>query len=611
MQREQLGDVGRVRRLAQQHLRHTRVQLAAPPEREPFVGGVADQRVAEPERPGSVRVALDELRQPVPRLRVERRLRIAGENLRDEVARERRSEHGRPAKEGTVAGREAVDARRHDLEDALRHRLDLATLRVRRSDELPHEERVAAGALGDRREVLGRDRLVCRRHRERLRILVGQRVEQQRDRRTPAARLRRRRSLRRAGRRVTQTNHGFEITRLPRWRRRSDDASSIQCASSKWTSVGVSSRCVSRSSTTPFRRARRNDGCSSSTSGVEQHGDVEHVAEQRRPLHEVGRDGLDRVAELDRVALGVAAQLDGEERAQQPVEREVGRRRLVLLARRRRDRQAAGAVADLLDDPRLADAGGADELDEAAEAHLRRDEHGVEHRHLALPVDERQLAGRPGARAAPTAPTETASTGLALPFSASGSSGVTSNAVRERATSSGVVHTARSGAFAISRAASAAVPPRIVYVRRYGGPIRPAKTLPSARPMWSGSRGARVDGGARGSQQALLVVARSRRDARDEDDTPTGGVDVALEEAHAVCVGRGLECADGFLDGGCGSVRAFLLEHLVDPAEPHEGDRGVAVLALHLLRGQMVAQRDAGCTTEDRGPSTSGRPATP
>ena len=121
---------------------------------------------------------------------------------------------------------------------------------------------------------------------------------------------------------------------------------------------------------------------------------------------------------------------------------------------------------------------------------------------------------------------------------------------------------------------------------------------------------ARVDCGARGSQQALFVVARGRRDAGDEDDAATGGVDVALEEAHAVCVGGGLQGVDGFLDGRRRSVRALVLEHLVDPAEPHERDRGMPVLALDLLGGQMVAQR-TGMHDRRSSPSTSGRPATP
>ena len=98
---------------------------------------------------------------------------------------------------------------------------------------------------------------------------------------------------------------------VPRWRRRSDDASSIQWASSKWTSVGVSSS-VRRAVLDHAVQARAAERRLQLVDlRRRQHGDVEHVTEERRPLHELGRDGLDRVAELDRVAFGVAAQLDG------------------------------------------------------------------------------------------------------------------------------------------------------------------------------------------------------------------------------------------------------------------------------------------------------------
>ena len=125
-----------------------RMELAASLVREPFVGRVAEERVAEAEGAGRVRVALDELVQPVPRLRVCRGLGIVREHLADELGAEACAEHGGVAQQRAVARLELVDAGRHDGLDALGERLVLG--RARGGDELLQEERVAAGAAGDR-----------------------------------------------------------------------------------------------------------------------------------------------------------------------------------------------------------------------------------------------------------------------------------------------------------------------------------------------------------------------------------------------------------------------------------------------------------------------------
>ena len=65
-------------------------------------------------------------------------------------------------------------------------------------------------------------------------------------------------------------------------------------------------------------------------------------------------------------------------------------------------------------------------------------------------------------RAPVTSPTATASTGSAFPFRLSAPTGWVAKVVRDRSRRSGVVQIERASAFAISRAASAAVPPRIV-----------------------------------------------------------------------------------------------------------------------------------------------------
>ena len=95
------------------------VKLATPPERQALVGRVAYERVAEAERASDVRVALDVLAETVPRLRARRDERIVFEDIDDERPREGHTEHGRPAKEGTIAWSQLIDTRRHECLDRL------------------------------------------------------------------------------------------------------------------------------------------------------------------------------------------------------------------------------------------------------------------------------------------------------------------------------------------------------------------------------------------------------------------------------------------------------------------------------------------------------------
>ena len=79
VQREQLGELAATFALEPfVRLADLGVELAAPLVGEAFVGRVAEERVTEAEGAGRVRVALDELAQPVPGLRVGRGLRVVG-----------------------------------------------------------------------------------------------------------------------------------------------------------------------------------------------------------------------------------------------------------------------------------------------------------------------------------------------------------------------------------------------------------------------------------------------------------------------------------------------------------------------------------------------------
>ena len=115
MQREELDTLG-VAPL--QHLGDACVQFAPALEREPLVGTVTDQCMAEAECSGDVRVALDEFREPVPCLGVGVGVGVGGridrEHRSDQGSGEGDAEDGGPAQKRTVAGGESVDPGRHE-----------------------------------------------------------------------------------------------------------------------------------------------------------------------------------------------------------------------------------------------------------------------------------------------------------------------------------------------------------------------------------------------------------------------------------------------------------------------------------------------------------------
>ena len=126
VEREQLGVLARMLLLEPLvGLADLRVQLAAAPVREPFVRRVAEERVPEAEGACGVRVALDELVQPVPGLGVGRGGGILAQHLVHEVGAERRAQDRRVAQQRAVARRQPVDAGGDDRLDAFRQRLVL------------------------------------------------------------------------------------------------------------------------------------------------------------------------------------------------------------------------------------------------------------------------------------------------------------------------------------------------------------------------------------------------------------------------------------------------------------------------------------------------------
>ena len=147
--------------------------------------------MAEVEGAGGVRVALDELRQAIPGLGVERRVGIALEHARHELAREARAEDGGPPQQRSVRRGEVVDPAGDHALDAFGQRLESMLGDASGCDELLNEERVAAGALGDRGQLVGRQLFLRRGECELVRIGLGQGVEPERHRRHRRVALRR------------------------------------------------------------------------------------------------------------------------------------------------------------------------------------------------------------------------------------------------------------------------------------------------------------------------------------------------------------------------------------------------------------------------------------
>src|SRR5438045_9311061 len=98
------------------------------------------------ERSRDVRVAFDELSEPVPRLRVGGGRWVVLQHCGDERTGERDAEHGCPAQKRPVAWGEPVDAGRDERFDRVRRLL--LSLALGRSEFL-QEQRVAGAAIDD------------------------------------------------------------------------------------------------------------------------------------------------------------------------------------------------------------------------------------------------------------------------------------------------------------------------------------------------------------------------------------------------------------------------------------------------------------------------------
>ena len=174
-------------------------------------------------------------------------------------------------------------------------------------------------------------------------------------------------------------------------------------------------------------------------------------------------------------------------------------------------RSPSAAIAQLAQQPRLADARARRRSPAGGPARPRAARAASNARSSSLPTNERQLVGGPTClRPGDARRARTPGPDRALPFTMNGSSSSVSNVDGERSSTRAVASTCPGSAFAITRAARFTASPITVYVRRYGGPMSPAKTRPALTPI----RDRDARGVSHHARAARAASAPRRRRAR-------------------------------------------------------------------------------------------------
>ena len=495
----------------------------------------------EAERARSVRVALDELPEPLPRVRRRRDVLVALEHVVDQRAREGDAEHRGPAQQRAVARLEPVDPRSNQGLDRLGQLLRLGGGLVRQR-ELAQEERVAAAALRDRLELLvAEPPLAGRRLGKRLRVLGGERLEPQGECRQRRVALCRDEPVR-AGPASGAGQPGIVVELGPQV--------AEQLGGRVVHPVDVLEEQQRRAVEQPAEELR-DDAVQSRPPerAVERvdlrrrlHLDVERRSQQRRPRDELLVHLGEPVGEEFPVVGPAAVELDAEQLDEQRLERVVRSRGLVLLARRGQLQHVAALLEEVVREPRLADPGLADELDQRPEARAHRRHRGRKHGALPLAADERELLLR-GGRHLGLDPTD----GVNVERGHRLGDAFERERLERR---SSRTRCARARACPESSAAARASPcPSAVRRARpssrgwctCGGTRprpRPRRRGRGSTPMPQRERRLEVGDAARGAEDALLVLALGLGRPGDEDDLAAVAVDVGLEERHAVLVGH-------------------------------------------------------------------------
>ena len=122
-----------------------------------------------------------------------------------------------------------------------------------------------------------------------------------------------------------------------------------------------------------------------------RHRRVGHHGQQRQPVGQRGHQGVHRGSQRRAGRRRIGLVRDGEQVTKKHPERRIRGERVVRVARDDDGAEIGIAAPDLLHQPRFPDAGLADHLDERPPSGAHIGDHSLEHSHLALAPDQRDV----------------------------------------------------------------------------------------------------------------------------------------------------------------------------------------------------------------------------
>ncbi len=323
--------------------------------------------------------------------------------------------------------------------------------------------------------------------------------------------------------------------------------------------------------------------------GRRHHLGVEGDREQREPRREVGHDARDEGAQQRAGLITRAVRRDACKLSQKIAPRVERRRRRVLLRGRVQLREAERERAELVHEPRLADAGLADQLDDLKLAHARRVDRGLQKLELLRAADDRSCCVDLRLSRAD---------GFAHMMSRDGAL----LALDEQRLLLGRVDRPRAVEDVRRRQDLAGLGASRQACREVDRVAHHGVRAPACVADVAGEDVTAIHAGAerqadvgpddvlQRAHHSLFVLPRARRRSAGEVELQRVDVDIGLEPGQPVRLARGGDRRGERVDSLEHGVRAVRRNHVVRLRELHERDRYLAVLGVAARDGEVGAQ---------------------